>query len=157
MTRLQTAPDGRDFKLLIRPNASLGILAACAIFGVFLVVATGIGIYMLTLGAWPVLPFLGLELGLLAAVFVLLQKRAKHYDLLVSQGEEIHLKKKDAKGEKEQRFTRYWTQIRVAAGAHWYPSKLMVGSHGQFVEIGADLTEEDRLETAEQLKGLLKS
>jgi uncharacterized membrane protein len=45
--------------------------------------------------------------------------------------------------------------VRLAAGGHWYPSKLLVGSHGDFVEIGAALTEEDRIKTAKELQRAL--
>ena len=157
MTHLQAAPGGRDFRLLIRPNCSLGVLAAWLMFGLFALVAVGIGTYMVMLGAWPVLPFLGLELALLAMAFVMLQKRARFFDLLVSEGDEVCVTKRDGKGDRKQRFHRYWMQVRVASGPHWYPSKLLVGSHGQFTEIGAELTEEDRLKTATQLRGLLRT
>ena len=157
MTHLQAAPEGRDFRLLIRPNCSLGVLAAWLMFGLFALVAVGIGTYMVMLGAWPVLPFLGLELALLAMAFVMLQKRARFFDLLVSEGDEVCVTKRDGKGDRKQRFHRYWMQVRVASGPYWYPSKLLVGSHGQFTEIGAELTEEDRLKTATQLRGLLRT
>jgi len=157
MTHLQAAPGGRDFRLLIRPNCSLGVLAAWLMFGLFALVAVGIGTYMVMLGAWPVLPFLGLELALLAIAFVMLQKRARFFDLLVSEGDEVCVTKRDGKGDRKQRFHRYWMQVRVASGPYWYPSKLLVGSHGQFTEIGAELTEEDRLKTAAQLRGLLRT
>lgn len=157
MTHLQAAPGGRDFRLLIRPNCSLGVLAAWLMFGLFALVAVGIGTYMVMLGAWPVLPFLGLELALLAMAFVMLQKRARFFDLLVSEGDEVCVTKRDGKGDRKQRFHRYWMQVRVASGPYWYPSKLLVGSHGQFTEIGAELTEEDRLKTATQLRGLLRT
>ncbi|MGA0344163.1 MAG: DUF2244 domain-containing protein [Arenicellales bacterium] len=157
MTHLQAAPGGRDFRLLIRPNCSLGMLAAWLMFGLFALVAVGIGTYMVMLGAWPVLPFLGLELALLAMAFVMLQKRARFFDLLVSEGDEVCVTKRDGKGDRKQRFHRYWMQVRVASGPYWYPSKLLVGSHGQFTEIGAELTEEDRLKTATQLRGLLRT
>ncbi|MGA0844332.1 MAG: DUF2244 domain-containing protein [Arenicellales bacterium] len=157
MTHLQAAPGGRDFRLLIRPNCSLGVLAAWLMFGLFALVAVGIGTYMVMLGAWPVLPFLGLELALLAIAFVMLQKRARFFDLLVSEGDEVCVTKRDGKGDRKQRFHRYWMQVRVASGPYWYPSKLLVGSHGQFTEIGAELTEEDRLKTATQLRGLLRT
>jgi len=126
-------------------------------FGLFALVAVGIGAYMVMLGAWPVLPFLGLELALLAIAFVMLQKRARFFDLLVSEGDEVCVTKRDGKGDRKQRFHRYWMQVRVASGPYWYPSKLLVGSHGQFTEIGAELTEEDRLKTATQLRGLLRT
>jgi len=157
MIHLQAAPGGRDFRLLIRPNCSLGVLAAWLMFGLFALVAVGIGTYMVMLGAWPVLPFLGLELALLAMAFVMLQKRARFFDLLVSEGDEVCVTKRDGKGDRKQRFHRYWMQVRVASGPYWYPSKLLVGSHGQFTEIGAELTEEDRLKTATQLRGLLRT
>ena len=94
MTYLQTAPDRRDFKLLIRPNSSLSAVAAIMIFAVFCVVAVGIGVYMVMLGAWPVLPFLGLELALLAITFVLIKKRSTFFDLIVSEGDRVQLKKR---------------------------------------------------------------
>lgn len=157
MTHLQAAPGGRDFSLLIRPDCSLSVVAAWLMFGAFLVVAFGIGVYMVMLGAWPVLPFLGLELGLLAVAFFVVQKRARFFDLLESEGDELRLRQRNQKGDKEQRFHRYWAQVRVADGPYWYPSKLLVGSHGEFTEIGAALTEEDRLKTAKQLRGLLRA
>lgn len=133
------------------------MLAAWLMFGLFALVAVGIGTYMVMLGAWPVLPFLGLELALLAIAFVMLQKRARFFDLLVSEGDEVCVTKRDGKGDRKQRFHRYWMQVRVASGPYWYPSKLLVGSHGQFTEIGAELTEEDRLKTATKLRGLLRT
>ena len=157
MTYLQTAPDRRDFKLLIRPNSSLSAVAAIMIFAVFCVVAVGIGIYMVMLGAWPVLPFLGLELALLAITFVLFKKRSTFFDLIVSEGDRVQLKKKDRSGERELKLHRYWAQIRVSTGPSWYPSKMWIGSHGKFTEIGAVLTEEDRLKTAKQLRSLLRA
>jgi len=98
MTHLQAAPGGRDFRLLIRPNCSLGVLAAWLMFGLFALVAVGIGTYMVMLGAWPVLPFLGLELALLAIAFVMLQKRARFFDLLVSEGDEVCVTKRAGHG-----------------------------------------------------------
>ena len=44
-----------------------------------------------------------------------------------------------------------------STGPSWYPSKMWIGSHGKFTEIGAVLTEEDRLKTAKQLRSLLRA
>ena len=82
MTFFQTAPDGRDFRLLIRPDCSLSLRGVKVLVLTFSLVAASIGVFMLTLGAWPVLPFLGLEIAVLAAVFLMLQRRARFYDLV---------------------------------------------------------------------------
>ncbi len=155
MTFFQTAPDGRDFRLLIRPDCSLSLRGVKVLVLTFALVAASIGVFMLTLGAWPVLPFLGLEIAVLAVVFLMLQRRARFYDLVEAKGDDVRLHQRGQHGEKTGKLNRYWTQVRLAAGGHWYPSRLLVGSHGDFMEIGAALTEEDRIKTAKELQRAL--
>ena len=155
MTLFQTAPDGRDFCLLIRPDCSLSLRGVKVLVLIFASVAALIGAFMLTLGAWPVLPFLGLEVAVLAVVFLMLQRRSRFYDLVEAKGDDISLRQRGRHGERSGSLHRYWAQVRLSAGGHWYPSKLLVGSHGNFVEIGAVLTEEDRLRTAKKLQRVL--
>ena len=155
MTLFQTAPDGRDFCLLIRPDCSLSPRGVKTIVLIFSSVAVLIGAFMLTLGAWPVLPFLGLEVAALAVVFLMLQRRSTFYDIVEAKGDDIRLGQRSHHGETSGTLNRYWTQIRLLAGGHWYPSRLLVGSHGNYMEIGAALTEEDRIKTAKALQRAL--
>ena len=155
MTFFQTAPDGRDFRLLIRPDCSLSLRGVKVLVLTFALVAALIGAYMLMLGAWLVLPFLGLEIAVVAAVFLILQRRAKFYDLVEAKGDNVCLYQRGRHGETSGKLNRYWTQVRLAAGGHWYPSRLLVGSHGRYMEIGTALTEEDRIKTAKALQRAL--
>ena len=155
MTLFQTAPDGRDFRLLIRPDCSLSPSGAKAIVLIFSLVAVLIGGFMLILGAWPVLPFLGLEVAVLVVVFLMLQRRSTFYDLVEARGDHVSLRQKSQYGETSGTLNRYWAQIKLSGGCHWYPSRLLVGSHGKFVEIGMTLTEEDRIRTAKELQRAL--
>ncbi|HAF75457.1 MAG TPA: hypothetical protein DCG21_09485 [Gammaproteobacteria bacterium] len=155
MTFFQTAPDGRDFRLLIRPDCSLSLRGVKVLVLTFAFVAALIGAYMLTLGAWPVLPFLGLEIAVVVVAFLILQRRARFYDLVEAKGDDVCLSQRGRHGEKSGKLNRYWTQVRLAAGGHWYPSRLLVGSHGNYMEIGAALTEEDRIKTAKALQRAL--
>ena len=155
MTLFQTAPDGRDFCLLIRPDCSLSPGGVKAIVLIFSLVAFLIGGFMLILGAWPVLPFLGLEVAVLVVVFLMLQRRSTFYDLVEVRGDHVGIRQKSQYGETSGTLNRYWTQIKLSGGRYWYPSRLLVGSHGKFVEIGAVLTEEDRIRTAKELQRAL--
>ena len=110
---------------------------------------------MLILGAWPVLPFLGLEVAVLVVVFLMLQRRSTFYDLVEARGDHVSLRQKSQHGETSGTLNRYWAQIKLSGGRHWYPSRLLVGSHGKFVEIGVMLTEEDRIRTAKELQLVL--
>ncbi|MBT5226828.1 MAG: DUF2244 domain-containing protein, partial [Proteobacteria bacterium] len=113
------------------------------------------GGFMLILGAWPVLPFLGLEVAVLVVVFLMLQRRSTFYDLVEVRGDHVGLRQKSQHGETSRTLNRYWAQIKLSGGRQWYPSRLLVGSHGKFVEIGAALTEEDRIRTAKELQRVL--
>jgi len=41
-------------------------------------------------------------------------------------------------------FQRYWTKVTLERRRSWHPSQLKVGSHGRFIEIAADVNEEER-------------
>ena len=99
MTLFQTAPDGRDFRLLIRPDCSLSPSGVRAIVLIFSLVAFLIGGFMLILGAWPVLPFLGLEVAVLVVVFLMLQRRSTFYDLVEARGDHVSLRQRSQYGE----------------------------------------------------------
>lgn len=61
-------------------------------------------------------------------------------------------------GKESQHFHPYWVKVRVEPGA-WrgWPSRLLVGSHGRFVEIGAFLNEDERRALAQRLMELLQA
>ena len=61
-------------------------------------------------------------------------------------------------GKESLHFHPYWVQVRVEPGT-WrgWPSRLVVGSHGRFVEIGAFLNEEERQDLAQRLMELLQA
>ena len=156
MTRLEVDSDGGEFSLLIRPHLSLstpgaiGFVALCAIF-IALVASV-----MAALGAWLVLPFAGAEILLIVSVFWLLQRRRQDYELVVGDPVRVTLTKHRLGETRQSTFQRYWTQVVLHAGIHrGHPSKLMVGSHGRFLEIGSVLIEKDRLRLASKLKCVL--
>jgi uncharacterized membrane protein len=61
-------------------------------------------------------------------------------------------------GTESAHFHPYWAQVRLEEGT-WrsWPSRLLVGSHGRFVEVGAFLNEDERRVLAQRLTELLRS
>jgi uncharacterized membrane protein len=55
-------------------------------------------------------------------------------------------------------FHPYWARLRLAPG-RWrgWPSRLLLGSHGREMEIGAFLNDAERCELAQRLKELLRA
>lgn len=60
-------------------------------------------------------------------------------------------------GTAKARFHPYWTKVRLEQGRHrGWPGKLLIGSHGRDIEIGAFLNERERRELAQRITELLR-
>ena len=141
----------------MRPNSSLSegdSWLFCAALGAVLV-ALGVRFYLL--GAWVVMPFCIAELALLLLAYRhFLRKNAVCERILVDE-EQVTVQRRDVRGERQWNFQRYWVQVHLLRQRHgWYPSRLMLRSHGREIEIGTFLTEEERQGLAEKLIGLLR-
>ena len=61
-------------------------------------------------------------------------------------------------GAEGSQFHPYWTHVRLERGS-WpaWPSRMLVGSHGHEVEVGAFLNEDERQALARRLTELLQA
>jgi uncharacterized membrane protein len=61
------------------------------------------------------------------------------------------------RGTQTIRFHPYWTKVRLEQGRHrGWPERLLVGSHGREIEIGAFLNEDERHELARKISDLIR-
>ena len=55
------------------------------------------------------------------------------------------------------RFHPYWTKVRLEQGRHrGWPERLLIGSHGREIEIGAFLNDDERHELARKISDLVR-
>lgn len=55
------------------------------------------------------------------------------------------------------RFHPYWTKVRLERARHrGWPARLMIGSHGREIEIGAFLNDEERRDLARKITDLVR-
>lgn len=103
-------------------------------------------------GAWPVLPFAGLEVLTIAWAFHHIHRHAGDYESLTIEGDSLAIEKHDCNHDSRTVFNRYWAQILLRqqpSGGH----ALLVRSHGREVEFGRRfLSDDQRLLLAGQLK-----
>ena len=151
-----TADEDGTAHWVIRPNRSMtwreakffvaGVTAACL----------GIGLYFWYLGYPMVLPFSGLESLAVAVAFYLVLKDGEHTEVVTISAREVVVEK--GKKEPEQRFCfdRTWANVSLKQSRNrWYPSKLLIGSHGKFIEVGQFLSEGERKSLAKMLINVL--
>lgn len=142
--------------MTLRPNCSLTPRAAWAFFGSLCVVTFAISALVAARGFWPVLPFAGLEMGLLAwAVHSSLQRR-HHRQTITVTDDSVEVEEVDRERCERVVFQRYWARVKMrAAESPLHPSKLTIESHGRRCEIGRFLNEQERRLVAKRLQRMI--
>ncbi|HEY5701297.1 MAG TPA: DUF2244 domain-containing protein [Gammaproteobacteria bacterium] len=153
---LRTFHQGEGCRFVIRPDRSLtwaqtkivylSLASAC------LIVATGFTV----MGFWLVLPFAGAEVVALAAGFYLCALSGKTTEIVFIDGDRVAVEKGSAETRPVCEFKRGWAHIALLpARIQWYPSRLVIRSHGKQVQLGAFLTEAERRRLASELKRVI--
>jgi uncharacterized membrane protein len=104
------------------------------------------------LGYWPVLPFAGAEMLLLAwALHSNMQRRFERETIDISEAEVVI---SYSRGEPARVvFPRHWARVKIRRpNSPLHRSQLVIESHGRAYEVGKFLTEEERRQLAAALR-----
>lgn len=145
-------PGSGERCFIISPNCSLSWQGAkwffCIALATSLTIATGFAM----MGAWMVFPFAGLEMAALAAVLYLCARRASQREVVAIDGDSVRVMKGRRTAQEIYHFQRFWARVEVIRSNNdWYPSRLVICSHGREVEVGNCLCEDERQLLAERL------
>jgi uncharacterized membrane protein len=142
--------------ITLTPNCSLTPRAAWGFFGSLCIVTFAIAVLVTTRGFWPVLPFAGLEMGLLGwAMHTSLQRR-HHRQTITVTDESVEIEEVDRERCERIVFQRYWARVKMrAAESPLHPSQLTIESHGRRCEIGRFLNEQERRSLAKRLQRMI--
>ena len=105
-------------------------------------------------GAWLILPFVGLEPGALYVAFRLLDRRADDYEQLTLAGDRLVVEQQTQGRVKLFECNRPWAQVvvrRQNAGL-----RLALRYHGRKIESGRCLSDEARSHAARRLQEQLR-
>jgi uncharacterized membrane protein len=149
-----TAVKSRVFELV--PRCSLTRKGARIFLALVAAPTFGIAGALSLQGYWPVLPFAGLEVGLLVwAVRASMRRGAERETIIISE-DSVTLRQCGSDGVHSQVFPRHWSRVTLHAPlAALHPSRLMLESHGRACELGRFLTEDERRSLAVRLKQLV--
>jgi uncharacterized membrane protein len=115
-----------------------------------------VALYFAFRGLWPILPFAGLEIGLLAwAVRASMHDGARREVIVVAE-ETITVERGLPDRMSLVVFPRHWARVKLRDPQRsQYPSRLVIESHGRACEVGRFLTEEERRNLASRLHQLV--
>lgn len=129
--------------IMARPNCSLSPAARYFSLCFIASVSFGIAVVFAWLGAWLVLPFAGLEVGVLVWAFRHLASHADDYEKITIRDDRVLVEWRDADRVSRHEFNRHWARV-VAVSDSSGARQVALRSHGKQIEVGRCLTSEAR-------------
>lgn len=137
-----------EYVYTARRNNSLSSSGRWLVFAFILVVSLGIAaVFSLAFGAWPIMPFAGLEMTVLYFAFRYMDRHEADYERITIRGESVAVEVREGTHVNRLELSRYWAKIVCDAEC----SRLKLRSHGREIEFGRHLCAEQRLAMASEL------
>lgn len=142
-----------EFSVVCKRNASLPPVARrwalCSIAALTLGIAGGLA----AAGAWPIVPFAGMELAILFLAFREIARHEGDCETIVIAGDTVRVETVRAGSRHSVQFNRHWVQVVVVEPESVLAvPRVWLRSHGRLVEVGRHLPQERRRELARELK-----
>ncbi len=141
------------FVFVSRPACSLTKTQERLTFWGLAVLCFGIAIAFAALGFWMILPFAGLEVGLLAWALETMRNSQSDYETLTIDGDKVVLDWRIGRHVGHREMNRQWVRVGCECLAPGKDCRLRLSSHGTESELGSYLNDEAR----QQLAAILKS
>lgn len=140
-------------EFVIQPNSSLSyqgrMIFICGI-GLLMTVIT---LRLAYLGMWLVAPFMVVDLIALVFCFNLVGRFCRITERVLIREEQLTILHEEEKSPQEWSFPIHWVNIELKRGYHpSHGTRLLIGSHGQWVEVAGFLTNDERASLASALK-----
>jgi uncharacterized membrane protein len=143
------------FSLTLKRNCSISPAGLLGVFAALSVASAAIGTGFAIAGAWPVLPFVGLEIAALGAAFVLYARRAGDYERIeLAQGGLI-VEVAEAEQLVQYRLDPRRARVVLEQG-QGYGARVLLREAGKEVEVGRHLDAPSRIEFAGELSRRLR-
>lgn len=139
-------------RLVLRPNRSLSNRGRIVVFLSFAVATVILGFLFLSTGAWPVVPFLFLELLGVGYVLRCTARDAGDCEEIVVEDDRMRIIQHAGGRIAHHEFHCYWAKVAlepVCRGRQ--ASRLLIRSHGRTLEIGRALQESEKYKLAQRL------
>lgn len=140
-----------EFEFISRPNSSLTRVQRQRVFWGLAGLCFAIASAFAALGYWLVLPFAGLEIGLLAWAFEAIRGRESDFESVTIRGDTLILEWHDGQRSGRREMNRQWARV-ICQCRRSGRCRVSLRSHGKETELGQFLSDEGRLALARTLR-----
>ena len=139
-------------RFVLSPNQSISWSGLKLFFLAQCLAASSVAVPLSLLGYWPILPFAGLELLAVGAGLYVTARRGQMREVIDIDPDSVRIERGLYRPEQHWRVTRLWARVVLErCPKRWYPSRLLIRSHGRSVEVGRFLNEDERQHLATEL------
>ena len=151
-----TTPFGRPFfERVLSPHRSLPPRGFHILMLILGLISLAVGIGFVSIGAWPVFGFFGLDVALIYAAFRLNYRSARRSEILRLAGDAFTVERISVHGNRRVwRFQPFWLRVILDERPD-ESNRLFVASHGRSLSIGDFLTSSARRELAATIREAL--
>lgn len=153
---LSETQEANMFRAVLTPYRSLSPVGFLVLMSAIAVISFIIGFVFLLAGAWPVLGFFGLDVLLIYVAFRLNYRSGRIYEIVELTRDQLTLKRFHPSGKQERfDFNPYWVRVLLK---EWPDGRTMMRlvSHGRETVFGRFLTDDERRDFVDALKGALE-
>lgn len=138
-------PDIAATGFVVKPNQAMSWQSLMLVFAGIATVTLTIGVSFYLIGLTLILPFSGIEILALGAAFYITACNGDVQEVIVINRDTIIIERGRQGPEQREIFQRAWAQVVLERSWNsWYPSRLLIRSHGRQLEIGKFLNEQER-------------
>jgi uncharacterized membrane protein len=149
-------PASAAYRIELAPNCSLTPQSARWFVGGLAAVTFTAAGYFAARGLWPILPFAGLEIGLLWWAVRASMRAGQQRELILITDDSVVIERQFQAERSRTVFARHWATVKLRdPPVARHPSRLVIESHGRACEVGRFLTEEERRGLAGRLRQLV--
>lgn len=140
-----------SFRVTFKPNSALTPAGKQKVVALLTIIPCLVGLGFAVIGAWLILPFVGLEIVALGYAFYYINNHENDYESITIDGDSLVVQRSIAQQISQQVVNPYWVKVvrhELANGElHLY-----LQSHGKDIEVGRYLTRKQRELLAKQLQ-----
>lgn len=144
------------FERVLRPHRSLPPRGFHLLMIVLGVLSLAVGIGFVSIGAWPVIGFFGLDVALVYVAFRLSYRSGRQSETIRLAGDAFTVERLGVRGERRAwRFQPFWLRVILEERADEL-NRLLVTSHGRSMVIGDFVAPAARRELATTIRDALR-
>lgn len=143
------------FRAVLHPNRSLSPRGFRLLMALAAVTSLGMGTAFFTLGAWPVVGFLGVDVLILYIALRANYRAGRLYETVELTADSLTVERVEPRRPAVRfRFQPAWLRVRMDDPPR-HDSHVVITSHGQSIIVGSFLSPEERADFAKALRDAL--